>query len=644
VNRACLGPDAPYAVAELSEAVLRRLGCRGEPEWQDVVAHLASLRAAGAPLQTPERVYPALVDALRSSRLNPLTFANQLIVWTGREWSTPTGTLVGPMYARFFAGVVPLLRNAPTPVTQAVLALGSSRSPAARHWRAILDGIARVYPAAGATVRLSEANAIRAAYEHLRGRLDNLPPDARMFLDRTGRLHTAREVTAHRYLIDDDPVMAAAVAAARHPIAFAVEDPGALPFLFEQGVSTLRKARTLVTHKVGVAYDPPGFLEIPKWLKRLHDPVFASAVAAYLAAFSRRKGERGEDRTRQIQARLRMVRSLVLVRSLQAEYRVAGLPVLVDCGFAVKRDSIVFAGMRKKGELTDRLSRAVSEMVAASPENADEIADAVYRLLAYTDVEEMEQYLTSRGIPWHADAANDRSHRVDDEEEAAHASLPIQQVLGNVLTRTLGEPARPAPPRVTSAPGSGASGKPVRPARVLPPLDKLRPVLSDGTLGWRLSTRLGGATRRKGGGGWAPPSSADVERDRELGRRGEEIVLGLERDRVRAAGHDEARVRWVAFADEGADHDIRSLDDEGETIYVEVKATQGKTGRFQWSRAEFELALRERTRYVLYRVYEAGSEAPVVKQFRDPIGMLTADAIRLDIANLYAEVEPARTA
>lgn len=36
-------------------------------------------------------------------------------------------------------------------------------------------------------------------------------------------------------------------------------------------------------------------------------------------------------------------------------------------------------------------------------------------------------------------------------------------------------------------------------------------------------------------------------------------------------------------------------------------------------------------------------EAPVVRRFRDPIAMLTEDGIRLDIANLYAEVEPART-
>ena len=96
----------------------------------------------------------------------------------------------------------------------------------------------------------------------------------------------------------------------------------------------------------------------------------------------------------------------------------------------------------------------------------------------------------------------------------------------------------------------------------------------------------------------------------------------MERERVRRLGFDENRIVWASDADPVADHDIRSIDDDGGDLWLEVKGTTGTDGRFSWSAAEFAKALRERSRYVLWRVYEADSAQPTARQFRDPIGLL----------------------
>lgn len=111
--------------------------------------------------------------------------------------------------------------------------------------------------------------------------------------------------------------------------------------------------------------------------------------------------------------------------------------------------------------------------------------------------------------------------------------------------------------------------------------------------------------------------------------------------RVRAAGLPEDQVVWVSRNDPMADHDIRSVGEDGRTIWIEVKSTTGRDGRFQWSRSEIELAIRKRERYILYRVYAADSVRPVVKPFPNPAPLLLTWRLRLDVAVLQAEVEGA---
>ena len=95
---------------------------------------------------------------------------------------------------------------------------------------------------------------------------------------------------------------------------------------------------------------------------------------------------------------------------------------------------------------------------------------------------------------------------------------------------------------------------------------------------------------------------------------------------------------WTADSVPGADHDIKSVDDDGSDLWVEVKSTTGRDGQFSWPSAEFRLAVRARQRYILYRVYEADTTAPSYRRIRDPIGFFDAGDLRLDLDRLTGDV------
>lgn len=100
-------------------------------------------------------------------------------------------------------------------------------------------------------------------------------------------------------------------------------------------------------------------------------------------------------------------------------------------------------------------------------------------------------------------------------------------------------------------------------------------------------------------------------------------------------------VTWTADSVPSADHDIKPVDDGGGELWVEVKSTTGRDGQFSWPVAEFRLAVRARRRYVLYRVYEAGTTTPSCRAIRDPIGHFDTGELQLDLERLSGDVGPA---
>lgn len=116
-----------------------------------------------------------------------------------------------------------------------------------------------------------------------------------------------------------------------------------------------------------------------------------------------------------------------------------------------------------------------------------------------------------------------------------------------------------------------------------------------------------------------------VERDhrnRALGRAGEEFVLGVERQRLAAAGRADLahRIRWVADEDgDGSGFDILSFEPTGREALIEVKTTNGGSRTpFFLTRAEREVSEERPDTWHLYRVH-LFSHSPRIFTLRPPL-------------------------
>lgn len=112
------------------------------------------------------------------------------------------------------------------------------------------------------------------------------------------------------------------------------------------------------------------------------------------------------------------------------------------------------------------------------------------------------------------------------------------------------------------------------------------------------------------------------ERNRALGRAGEELVFHHERTQLCTNGRDDLaeRVRWVSREDgDGAGFDIRSFTLEGRDRLIEVKTTNGwERTPFHISRNELAVANERRDDWYLFRLYEF-ARTPKAFELRPPL-------------------------
>ena len=116
--------------------------------------------------------------------------------------------------------------------------------------------------------------------------------------------------------------------------------------------------------------------------------------------------------------------------------------------------------------------------------------------------------------------------------------------------------------------------------------------------------------------------AARDERNRALGKAGEERVLKHERDKLTAAGRqDLAReIRWVSEEDgDGAGYDISSFDADGRQRLIEVKTTNGwERTPFHISRNELSVADQRREEWCLLRLWNF-ARTPRAFELRPPL-------------------------
>lgn len=117
------------------------------------------------------------------------------------------------------------------------------------------------------------------------------------------------------------------------------------------------------------------------------------------------------------------------------------------------------------------------------------------------------------------------------------------------------------------------------------------------------------------------------ERNRALGKAGEERIVAHERSTLTDAGrHDLARkIRWVSQEDgDGAGYDIASFTPDGRDRLIEVKTTNGwERTPFHISRNELAVANERRDDWHLVRLWNFSRE-PRAFELRPPLDALVA--------------------
>ena len=126
------------------------------------------------------------------------------------------------------------------------------------------------------------------------------------------------------------------------------------------------------------------------------------------------------------------------------------------------------------------------------------------------------------------------------------------------------------------------------------------------------------------------------ERNRALGRAGEERALVHERAALHGAGRGDLarRVRWVSEEDgDGAGYDISSFEPDGRSRLIEVKTTNGwERTPFYISRNEVAVSQERPSEWCLFRLWNF-SRDPKAFEIRPPLAAhvsLTATAFRAD--------------
>jgi hypothetical protein len=280
------------------------------------------------------------------------------------------------------------------------------------------------------------------------------------------------------------------------------------------------------------------------------------------------------------------------------------------------------------------VAQSLSEIAGAeNPAQARALSNVFFPLVLCRTTEDIRVYLERMGVRLSED--KDDQHNPEDGFAEHLGEEILRQVIQGLDTAIVSVNTPP------SAPSSADLPRSARQPLTLPDLSEVEmcvvtPVGQQGQ-----PRAVPGRSSAGWSSEWIPPSAADVDRDREVGRRGEELVFQAELKRVRAMGHErpEDLVIWTSQTDPGADHDIQSVGEDGRIRWIEVKSTTGTDGRFEWSRKEFEKALREGDRYELWRVYRTATTAPIAKRFVNPAALVGAYQLILELGSLRACVE-----
>ncbi|MCO6178032.1 DUF3883 domain-containing protein [Ciceribacter sp. RN22] len=647
-NRLCIGND-DLIVASTNELLHHKLKLKTAPDSDTLLEIIEAHRDRTEPLPRPDLVYPALVAAIGRERRAKAEFADQSVCWVQDDYHAPSDILVGPRIPALLAEAIPVYRHADD-VGHAYQALGAPGSPTDEHWTRFFEFVDIEWDIEG-PIDQRRRRVLLEAY-NLRGLL-GLPAgleNVSCLLDDRSRLFTLAQLRAGQLVEPDFAALEQELRATDSKIGIIERSERSRVFFTALGIRPLSAIAGTGQPELGLPGRPHLWYK-PKHSERvlamLHRPLFARAL--YEVAFRNRHGHAGfvPASRNEIAGRLATITEIAFFQSIGRRYSVGGASVLIPAQVAVSEQRIEFVAPKTKGSFQLLLAEALAEIAGAtSVGTMRSLANAFLPLVIAGTLEELTDYLDRMGIPrgreWELEDDGDGDFDKEDGDDDAE-EIALRQVFDNLDTdwyRSDSEPPRvePAPPPPPNPPPP-PTRPPASPPFKLPDIDEV-----DLTVAPAKGSRIEPQQSSGGGGSsgtWLPPTLAEVERAGLLGRRGEELIYRMELKKVREFGYDEPEryVIWTSCDEPGADHDIRSIDAEGRPRWLEVKATTGTDGRFDWSRKEFEKAFRERDRYELWRVYRVADQAPIAKCFPNPARMLGARQILLELGSLRAKIE-----
>jgi len=647
LNRQCLGHDR--LVRGNNIAVYRRLQIREQPSAESLLSVLHESRELKQAPPQPTALYPALAAALRREKTKSAEFAKQSILWVESDYFSPNEVLVGAHVPRLFDVAVPVLRRLDE-LGAAFHHLGASKEPEENHWRRFFEHVSGVWENARAVDARLRHNLIEAY--HLRGR-DGLPEgldeDAHCLLDRNGRLFSLADVRDNQFVEADFPDLADALLESGSAIGIINLTAKNREFFSSIGISSLTALAGPGTPIFGTPIEGSGSLKAnyrDTLLRKIQRELFMKA-SYELAAGQRRAAGFHPIRYRDFQRVMGDIKAIEFYESISKRYEVDGVRVSIPVEVAISDRKIGLAKPRAKLDCFQLIAQAVAELVGAQDvAQMRTLSAAFLPLFLYPNPDELHVYLERMGVDsriWEEDG-----DLVESEEDLEGRKEEIlRQVFDNLIVVNDAEPE--VGRRSIRMPDASTATSPKEIARSyrqsaefnLPDIDAVTlslADLNDRPVHPRGAQRNGsGDTRRE----WAPRDAVAVERDQVVGSRGEELVYRMELERIRSMGHErpEEFVTWTSRYDPGADHDIKSIGSDGKTCWIEVKSTTGKDGRFEWSRKEFEKAVREGAAYQLWRVYDAASVSPVAKCFVNPAGLIGESKMILELGSLRASIE-----
>ncbi|TIL31703.1 hypothetical protein, partial [Mesorhizobium sp.] len=366
INISCLA-DAELLIED--RALYRRLECAARPGSAMLLQVIERARDAGSAPPVAHHLYPALVEALRTERRTQLDLANEPILYVDGDYVTPRATLVAVRPPRCLQEAVPYIRSGGA-VAEAYLELGASGLATTHHWLAFFQWIDARASASEGRVSVADSALIRDAYRSLSviGLPSELAANIRCLLSSKSTLHSLDDLRGGRFVEDDYPELAEALAEAKASIAFADREEQSRIIFRRLGIPCLSEQCGEGRIEVGAAAAAPNWFQAKTGaaeLEQLQRPDLARGIAELAYAHQQQNRAFQPARTNLIVRRLGAIDKIAFTDDLRRSY-LMGRRVSVAADSAIEEGVLYLRPPRYRSDYDHILALELARLAGAT--------------------------------------------------------------------------------------------------------------------------------------------------------------------------------------------------------------------------------------------------------------------------------------